>query len=310
MADESGARNSGPTSDYKFILYQVTDRLATITLNRPERRNALTWSLLHELSRALKIAEKDKDVRVIILKGAGPCFSAGHDFTEDMGNSPKHLDQRSWTQLMTNPEGEGISSWDSRAQVQGHIEMDLEIWNCWKPVIAQVHNVCLGGAIGIALCCDLLIVSDDARIGYPPVRSIAPGEEIAMFSWHVGLKKAKELSLTGDSLTAKEMLDYGMANHVFPREKLDEETTMIARRIANIDSELLALSKTLVNRIFDQQGYSHSLRMSGEYISVGHHTRTLRAFNKTLREKGVKAAVEERDRPFGGLLGRYPEVDE
>ncbi len=295
--------------DFAYILYDVADRVATITLNRPERRNALTWPLLHELSRALKVSEKNKDVRVIIIKGAGPCFSAGHDFTEEMGNPPKHLDTRSWTQLMTNPEGEPISTWDSRAQVQGHIDLDLEIWNCWKPVIAQVHNVCLGGATGIALSCDLLIASHDARLGYPPVRSMAPGEEIATFSWHVGLKKAKELSLTGDSLTAREMLDYGMANYVFPSKRLDAETRKIARRIANVDSELLALSKTLVNRIFDQQGYSHSLKMSGEYISLAHRMRSLRDFNKTLRQKGVKVAVEARDKPFGGLLGRYPEVD-
>lgn len=294
---------------YEHILYDVDDRLATITLNRPERRNALNWPLLHELSDALKKAEKDQDVRVIILKGAGACFSAGHDLSETMGRGPRQLDDRSWNQIVRE-QGIGASVWDSRARVQDHIEIDLEIWNCWKPVIAQVHSYCLGGATGIALSCDLLIASKDARIGYPPVRAMAPEEEISLFSWHVGLKRAKWLSLTGDSLTAKEMLDYGVANWVFPKNKLDEETRKIARRIANIDPELLSLSKTLVNRIFEQQGYSYSMKSSGEIVGLAPQLKSLRNFEKMVFEKGVRAAAEERDRPFGGIVGRYPPVEE
>src|SRR3990170_2858347 len=295
---------------YQYILYDVEDRLATITLNRPERRNALNWPLLEELSDALKKAEKDKDVRVIILKGAGPCFSAGHDLSETMGAGPRQLDERSWNRIVAEQgEGVGVSVWDSRARVQDHLDFDLRIWNGWKPVIAQVHSYCLGGSTGIALSCDLLIASKDARLGYPPVRSMAPGEEISLFSWHVGLKRAKWLSLTGDSLTAKEMLDYGMANWVFPNDTLDTETRKIARRIANVDSELLSLSKTLVNRIFEQKGYSHSMKSSGELIGYARRLKSSLDFRKTTREKGLKAALEERDRPFGGIVGRYPPVE-
>jgi enoyl-CoA hydratase len=267
---------------FENILYDVNDRVATITLNRPKQRNALSWPLLRDLSQALKLAEKDKEARVIILKGAGPCFCAGHDLSPTMGTSPRHRDAKSWNELVKSKASEGggigVSVWDSRAQVQGHIEASLEIFNCWKPVIAQVHSYCLGGGIGIALNCDMLIASKDARLGYPPARGMAPGEEIGIFSWHVGIKKAKELSLTGDSLTAKEMLQYGVANYVFANDKLDQETRKIARRIANIDSELLNLSKTLVNRIFEQQGYSYSLKSSGEYISLAHRLKLLGDF--------------------------------
>ena len=294
---------------YQFILYDVEDRLATITLNRPEQRNALNWPMLEEISDALKKAEKDTEVRVIIIKGAGPCFSAGHDLSPSMGFGRRQLDPRAWNEIVGG-DGEGPSVWDARARVQDHLDFDLEIWNCWKPVIAQVHSYCLGGSIGMALSCDLLVASKDARIGYPPVRSMAPGEEISLFSWHIGLKRAKWLSLTGDSLTAKEMLEFGVANWVFPKDKLDAETRKIARRIANIDSELLNLSKTLVNRIFEQQGFSHSIKSSGELVSFGPHLKALRNFEKTVREKGVKAAAEERDRPFGGIVGRYPPVEE
>ena len=298
--------------NFKNILYDVDERLATITLNRPDQRNALSWPLLAELSDALKNAEKDKDVRVIILRGAGPCFSAGHDMSVAGGDAPKHLDERSWHQIWEElPKGgNDLSVWDGRARVQCHIDHDLEIWNCWKPVIAQVHGYCLGGSIGIALSCDLLIASKDARMGYPPVRSQAPGEEISLFSWHVGLKRAKWLSLTGDSLTAKEMLDFGVANWVFPKNKLDEETRKIARRIANIDPELLNLSKTLVNRIFEHQGLPHTMKTSGEIVSFGPQLKCLRSFRKLVHEKGIRAAVEERDRPFGGIVGRYPPVEE
>lgn len=294
---------------YEFILYDVEDRLATITLNRPEHRNALNWPMLEEVSDALKKAEKDAEVRVIIIKGAGPCFSAGHDLGPTMGKGRRQLDERVWNEIIGG-EGEGPSVWDTRSRVQDHIEFDLEIWNCWKPVIAQVHSYCLGGSIGMALSCDLLIASKDARMGYPPVRSMAPGEEISLFSWHIGLKRAKWLSLTGDSLTAKEMLDFGVANWVFPKDKLDAETRKIARRIANIDSELLSLSKTLVNRIFDQQGLPQSMKSSGEIVSFGPRLKALQKFEKMVKEKGVKAAAEERDRPFGGVVGRYPPVEE
>lgn len=292
------------------ILYEVTDRVAHITLNRPKKRNSLNWEMLREFSQSLKNAEMDNSVRVIVIKGAGPCFCSGHDMA-DMGDAPKHRDTRGWSEIAMADEaksGLGLSVWDSRAQVQGHIDVPLEIWNCWKPVIAQVHSHCLGGGTGIALACDLLIASEDARMGYPPARRMAPGEEIALFSWHVGLKKAKELALTGDSLTAPELLEHGMANHVFPVDKLAEETQTIARRIANIDSELLMLSKTSVNRIFDQQGFSHSLRVSGEYVSLAHNRKALADFNEIIRTRGVRAALEERDAPFGGIDGRYPPV--
>lgn len=295
---------------YENILYEVDDRIARITLNRPQVRNALNWAMLNELSEALKAAELDNDVGVIILKGAGPCFCTGHDVAA-MGEAPKHIDERKWAEIVIDSENDdlGLSVWDSRAQVQGHIDLPLQIWENWKPVIAQVHSYCLGGGTGLALACDLLIASDDARLGYPPARSMAPGEEIAIFAWHVGLKKAKELALTGDSLTAEEMRQEGMANYIFPPDELEAATETIARRIASIDSELLMLSKTSVNRIFDHQGFSHTMKASGEFISLAHHRKAIADFNKTIKEKGIKAALEARDAPFGGVMGRFPPVD-
>ena len=295
---------------YENIIYEVDDNIARITLNRPEKRNALSWPLLADLSSALKEAERDEKVSVIIIAGAGPCFSAGHDMSETMGDAPKHKGPIGWNEAVGSgqPVGYGVGVWGSRAHVQGHIDYILEIWNCWKPVIAEVHGSCLGGATGIALVCDMLIASDDARLGYPPVRAMGTGDEIVLFSWHMGLKKAKELSLTGDSLTAEEMLRYGVANYVFPKDRLHEETTIIAKRIAHIDVDLLALSKRLVNRTFDIMGFTIAMQSGAEFDTMSHFLATGAEFTRIWQEKGLKDALEWRDGPFGGVLGRYPPI--
>jgi enoyl-CoA hydratase len=298
--------------EYENVIYRTQERVARITLNRPEKRNALNWPLLADLSDALKQAERDEEVSVIVLDAAGPCFSAGHDLGETMGDAPLHMGSGVWNE--SSGEGEdaipGPSVWNSRAHVQGHIDYLLEIWENWKPVIAQVHGYCLGGGSGIALICDMLIVSEDARLGYPPARGMAPGDEIVIYSWHMGLKKAKEMSLTGDSLTAEEMLRYGVANYVFPAAELAAETDRIARRMAHIDMELLSLNKRVVNRTFDQMGFSASMKQGAEFDSLGHFSASVRQFRKIRREQGMRAALEWRDGPFGGIVGRYPPVDD
>jgi len=292
---------------YKHILYGVSDRLATITFNRPEQRNAIHWAMSAEISTALKDAERDPAVSVIILNGAGTCFSSGYDMSPTMGAPPRQVGP---TTAASETDRDSVSVWDNRARVQGHIEYMLEIWNNWKPVIAQVHGECLGGASAIALACDLLIASEDARLGHPGVRAIAPGEETAIFAWHVGLKKAKELVLTGDALTAREMLDYGMANYIFPIDRLEQETRQIARRIANIDTQLLALSKRMINRVFDQMGFSFSMQSSGEFVTLAGRLPSNQEFKRIARQQGLRAAIAWRDGPFGGTLGRYPEPDQ
>ena len=291
---------------YQFIQYQVADRLATITFNRPERRNAIHWPMSAEISAALRAAEGDADVRVIILRGAGASFSAGYDLDRSAGTPPRQTGTATAT---TETSTEQVSVWDNRARVQGHIDYMLEIWNCWKPVIAQVHGECLGGASALALACDLMMVSEDARLGHPGTRALAPGEETAIFAWHVGLKKSMEMVLTGDALTAREMLDYQMANYVFPLERLEMETRTIARRIANVDSQLLSLSKTMIHRVFEQMGFSSTMKSSGEYVTLAGRLPSNQEFKRIARERGLRAALKWRDEPFGGTLGRYPPLD-
>ena len=293
----------------EFVNYEVYEgKIGVITLNRPDKNNPLSWPLLADFSTALKMGEQDNEVSVMVLKGAGPCFSSGHDLGPTMGDSPLHREELTWDELLHTKRrwGVGVSVWDSRAHVQGHIDYVMEIWRAFKPIIAQVHSYCLGGGSALALACDLLICSEDARLGYPPARAMAPGDEIMIYSFHVGLKKAKELSLTGDSLTADEMLEYGMANYVFPRETLEEETMKIARRIATINVEMLSLSKRVVNRTFDQMGFSNAMYQCSEFDSLGHMSDSNQYWKEIVEKEGMKKALEYRDGPMGGIMGRYP----
>lgn len=292
------------------VIYQVLEgQIGVITLNRPEKMNAFSWPHLADLEAAIDMGEKDKRVSVMILKGAGKCFSAGHDLTETMEDAPLHKGEKTWDEYLHSFDrwGIGTSVWDSRAHVQGHIEYCMKIWRAFKPIIAQVHSFCLAGASAIALSCDMLIASEDARLGYPPARSMSTGDEIMIYSFHVGLKKAKEMSLTGDSLNAAEMLEYGMANYVFPNDRLEEETLKIARRIASVDMELLSLSKRLVNRTWDMMGYSNAMYGCSEFDSLGHFSDSNQHWKSKVAEEGMWKALEERDAPFGGPMGRYPE---
>jgi enoyl-CoA hydratase len=293
---------------YEFITYEVSEKIATLTLNRPKRRNAIHWPMSAEISAALKEAERDPAVSVIIVKGAGSCFSSGYDLGPDSGTPPL---QTGSTTANTEDGQRFVSVWDNRARVQGHIQYVLEIWNHWKPIIAQVHGECLGGASALALACDLMVVSEDARLGHPGVRAIAPGEETAIFAWHVGLKKSKEMVLTGDSLTAAQMLHYQMANYVVDNERLEQATLDLARRVAHVDVELLALSKRMINRVYDQQGFSSSMQSSGEFVTLAGRLPSNQEFKRIARESGLRAALEWRDGAFGGTLGRYevPDTD-
>jgi len=275
---------------YQKIIYEVDqDGIARITFNDPERMNPLGWSVLAELDSALKEAEKDNNVKVIIIKGAGRCFSAGYDLErESRGEvSPKYRDEY------------GRSVWNSRSSVQGRIEYWFNIWNLWKPVIAQVHGYCLAGASELASMCDLMIISEDCRFGYPPTRFMSAGDAIAIYSWHAGLKVAKEMSF-GRILSGKECVQYGFANYCFPTEKLEEETTKIAKRIAHIHPELLSLSKKMVNRNFEIMGLRTAVEVGGEYDSLSHGGQSY-GYRETVKELGLSAGLKKLNEPWGGV---------
>ena len=285
------------------IEYAVdSEGICTVTFNRPEQMNAFSWPMMEELKAALQRAEKDTSAHVIVLRGAGRCFSVGYDFRETppdvirpgMGPSDGKHDPRGVPEY-----GRGI--WNSRAHVQGHIEYEKVIWDLWKPVIAQVHGCALGGGSTLALVCDLTLMADDARIGYPPTRWLAPGDNTAVFAFVAGLKKGKEM-MYGRMFSGKEAADIGMINYSWPADRLEAETRAIARRIATIPPELLMLNKSLANRVWEIIGIKTAMEVGGEFDSLAHLANTARPIAEAMQRTGsLTAALKELNKPWGGV---------
>jgi enoyl-CoA hydratase len=289
--------------DYQHILYDVdADGIATITFNEPERLNAFSWPMMEEFKVCLKHAEKDTAAHVIILRGAGRCFSPGYDFKE----TPPDVVQPGVGPADGLEEPRGVPDygrgiWNSRAHVQDHIEYERVIWDLWKPVIAQVHGYALGGASTIALSCDLTMMADDAKIGYPPTRWLAPGDNVAVFCFVAGLKKSKEM-LFGRMFSGKEAAEIGMINYSFPAGELEERTRAIARQIATIPPELLMLNKSVANRVWEIIGIKTAMEIGGEFDSLAHLSYTARPIKEAMQKYGsLSAALRELNKPWGGI---------
>lgn len=288
----------------EFILYDVDlHGIANITLNRPEKLNALCWPLMEELERVLRAAEKDPAVRVIILRGAGRCFSVGYDFLEvDLSKIGKGSGPADGVDEPRGVPDYGRGLWNSRAHVQGHIHYEQVVWNLWKPVIAQVHGFAFGGASTLAIVSDLTMVSDDLKLGYPPTRWLATGDNVALYSFAAGLKKAKEMSF-GRLVTGAEAVDWGLANYCVPADQLAERTYEEARKIAEIEPELLMLNKQVVNRTWEIMGIKTAMEIGGEFDTLCHIGGTLQKFRDTFVEnKGsLRDTLKKINEPWGGI---------
>ncbi|MCC6474171.1 MAG: enoyl-CoA hydratase/isomerase family protein [Burkholderiales bacterium] len=286
-----------------LLLYEVgAEGIATITFNRPQQMNAFSWPMMEALQAMLARAEKDTAARVIVLRGAGRCFSVGYDFRETppeairpgQGPSDGSHDPRGVPEY-----GRGI--WNSRAHVQGHIAYERFIWDLWKPVIAQVHGYALGGGSTLALTCDLTMMADDAKIGYPPTRWLAPGDNTAVYAFMAGLKKSKEM-MFGRMFSGKEAESIGMINYSFPADRLEEQTRAIARRIATIAPELLMLNKSMINRVWEMIGIKTAMEFAGEFDSLAHLANTARPIKEAIDKHGSLAeAMRELNEPWGGV---------
>ena len=252
-----------------------------LTLNRPEKRNALNHALRGGIVRALEEADQDPDVRVMIVRGAGKCFSSGYDLGS--GNDGQ---QYPWY----TPGGDG--HWP-RHVTQGW----MSIWELAKPVIAQVHGYCLAGGSELATCCDLVYMADDAQMGYPAVRFGVPDNHF--HAWFIGMRKAMEMMLTGDSLSGVECARLGWANASFPIEELEERVVDVAKRITGVPPDLVQLNKRVVHRQMEIMGLHTGIRVGSELCALGTHSPSLHEFMKSAREKGLKDALQERDEPFG-----------
>ena len=252
-----------------------------VTLNRPEKRNALNHALRGEVLLALQEADQDRDIRVTILRGAGKSFSAGYD----LGGGNEGLEYPYFT-----PGGEG--HWP-RHVTEGW----MSIWDLAKPVIAQVHGYCLAGGSELATCCDLVYMAEDAQMGYPAVRFGVPDNHF--HSWFIGMRKAMEMMITGDSLSGIECAKRGWANDAYPLEELEGRVLAMAERVASVPPDLVQLNKRVVHRQMEIMGLRTGIRAGTELCTLGTHTKSMAEFTKSMREDGLTNALQKRDSPFG-----------
>lgn len=251
-----------------------------LTLNRPEKRNALNNALRAALFEALEAFDRDPDARVAIVRGAGACFSAGYDLASNNAEGMPYA-----TAL-----GDGF--WP-RHVVEGW----FRIWDLAKPVIAQVHGWCLAGGSELAAACDLVYAADDAQIGYPPVRLMSP-PDMQFHPWLAGMRHAMELMLTGDSISGAEAARIGLATRAYPAAELEGAVLAIASRVAQVPSDLQQLNKRSVHRAMEIMGMRAAIRAGTEIQALGFHQRSSREYLKKLAG-GLKQALTERDQPFG-----------
>jgi enoyl-CoA hydratase len=262
------------------IIDEPAERVRRFTLNRPEKRNALNDDLRGSLFEGLRAGDRDRDVSVMIIRGAGECFSAGYDLGQPNSDVERPISR--------------ADGWWSRHVVNNWFEM----WDMSTPIIAQVHGWCLAGGTELANACDLIYVAEDARIGYPPVRLMSP-PDMQWQTWMMGLRRGMEALLTGDHMTGLEAVQGGAANRAYPAEELDDAVLAIAERVARIPTDLLALNKRAAHRAMDAMGIRNGIRATADIQALGFHQPSSKEYMGKLGSRDLKESLSERDRAFG-----------
>lgn len=262
------------------LVDEPAEKVRRFTLNRPEKRNALSNDLREQLFAGLRDGDADRDVSVMVVRGAGPCFSAGYDLS---------IPSRPVERASATTDG-----WWSRHVVAGW----FELWDMSTPLVAQVHGWCLAGGTELATACDLVYVADDAQIGYPPVRLMSP-PDMAWQPWLLGMRRAMEALLTGDSMSGAEAVEAGFANRAFPADRLDAEVVAMAERVAKVPADLLALNKRVVHRAMEAAGMRTGIRATADIQAMGFHQPSSRAYLERLAAGSLTEVLSARDEPFG-----------
>ncbi|MEX1254508.1 MAG: crotonase/enoyl-CoA hydratase family protein [Dehalococcoidia bacterium] len=274
------------------IDYTTRGALAFITLNRPERLNAINRALTAGLEDAVRQANRDPVVRVIVLRGAGRAFCAGYD-------------------LQTAPQAETTAQertggWDPVIDFRGmseNVRSFMSLWESAKPVIAQVHGWCVGGGTDLALCSDLIFVAEDARIGYPPSR-VWGTPTTCMWVYRLGLEHAKRLMLTGEAVDGREAERLGLASRAVPADGLAQEVESFAEKLATTPTNQLVMTKLLVNQAYENMGL-RTTQMLGTFLDgVARHTPEGLDWRDLAMREGFREAVRRRDEPWGDYSAR------
>jgi enoyl-CoA hydratase len=259
------------TIEYDTVTYEVESRIATVTLNRPEKLNAITTQLQDELLAALDTAAEDPAVHVAVVRGAGRAFSAGYDIAG--GNAPPKgvTGDRDWLERTTR-------GW-------------LRIWDLPIPVVAEVHGTCLAGGTQLAAICDVTFVADDTRVGTPQL-PLGAGYVSAFWAWYVGPKKAKEIFFpTGTIVSAAEAVAMGLFNRAVPADRLRDEVSAYAAAVARTPKDILALQKLSINRTQEAQGFRQALLQGAEIDAIAHVSPSVKEVNRFIRDRGLREAL-------------------
>lgn len=293
--------------ELKTMLYDVTGRIARITLNRPTRGNGITMDMPRELALCIERANIDPAVHVIALAGNGTGFCGGYDLVDsaealkvgEAGDAqPKGSVLDPLVQMQNHRPN---SNWDPMvdyAMMSRNMKGFMSLFHSEKPVVCKVHGFCVAGGTDMALCSDLLVIADDAKIGYPPAR-VWGSPTTSLWFHRIGLEKSKRLLFTGDCLSGKEAKEWGLAIESAPPEKLDERFEILLERIARMPINQLVMMKLLLNQSVMQQGLHTTQVLGTVFDGITRHTPEGYAFQQRAAEAGFKQAVRERDEPFG-----------
>ena len=260
-------------------------RIARLLLNRPERLNAINNETPREIRAAVDWAVADKQVHIIIVEGAGKGFCGGYDLThfgQGEIDHPCQQEQHPWDPM------------EDYAFMKRNTEDFMSLWRCPKPTIAKVHGYAAAGGSDIALSCDLLVMAEDARIGYMPTR-VWGCPTTAMWTYRLGPTRAKQMMFTGDTIDGKKAAEWGLANEVVPVDQLEAATMALANRIAGVPSSHLAMHKMVVNQVMLTMGLEQSQQMATVFDGITRHNPEGLWFRRYAQQEGFKAAVQWRD---------------
>ena len=291
-------------ADLTTMTYEVTGRIARITLNRPERGNAITLQMPAELTACVERADLDPAVHVIALSGAGKGFCGGYDLQQsaesmafgDAGDGQSPLDAR----VIAANHAPG-TDWDPVVDYQmmtRNVRGFMSLLRADKPVVCKIHGFCVAGGTDMALCSDLVVAEDKAKIGYPPSR-VWGVPTTALWAYRVGVARAKRLLFTGDSISGTEAVAWGLAVEAAPRDQLDERFEILLARIAMVPVNQLVMMKLLLNQPLFASGLAASQMLGTLLDGVARHTKEGHAFANAAMTRGFREAVRERDEPFG-----------
>lgn len=276
-------------STYTTLLVEHTDAILRITLNRPDKSNALSPTLLDELKQALDEAARDASVAVVIIKSAGKTFSAGYDLSEDdwiISQFPADFEH-------------GVDVQQDREDIMALLQYWLDLWRFPKPIVAQVQGACLSGGGELLAIADLVVASDQALFGHPAGRDLGIPPTIFLWPMLIGMRKTKEFLYRAKLFDATEAEALGLINYVVPADQLEAKTEEIAQDVAKTPVNHLTILKEATNNWYDNMGLAESSRQAADLDAVFHQSPTFKAFFDTVREEGMQAALAARRRRFG-----------